>query len=131
MVTGGFHTLRNSENGVNGHCKLIFPILVFLLTTAGCSFKWGTMPPTDVVETTLNTKIESKGDILKLLGKPRGYGMTRFPQVSENPYSIWFYEYFESSMSGKMKLKMLLVFFDQDKYGGHIWFHAATQLKSK
>jgi len=90
--------------------------------------KFGRMPPTDKMESSLRPIVDSKFEVLKVLGPPRGYGMVRMSNLPNNPHDIWFYEYV-TAKSGKIKLKMLLVFFDEEKYVGYLWFSSLEKTK--
>ena len=43
------------------------------------------------------------------------------PSAALTPRTIWSYEYGEFE-AAQMKLKILLVFFAQDRYDGYLWF---------
>jgi hypothetical protein len=50
--------------------------------------------------------------------------------VAMKPRSIWSYEYAE--LEGRqINLKMLLVFFEEDRYDGHLWFAGSSLLNVK
>ena len=104
--------------------------LTLLLIAVGCSVKFGKMPPTDKIESSLKPIVDSKFEVLKVLGPPRGYGMVRMSNLPNNPHDIWFYEYTVANpITEKITLKMLLVFFDQNKYVGYLWFSSIEQFK--
>jgi hypothetical protein len=48
--------------------------------------------------------------------------------MDPTPRTIWSYEYAEAE-GQRIGLKMLLVFLNQDRYEGHLWFSAATLLE--
>jgi hypothetical protein len=99
--------------------------LACLAVFVGCAqtLKAGSPPRTDQLHT-LKLGDSTKADVLLALGQPQGDGMVR-SAVEPTPRTIWFYEY--SEVVGKViGLKILLVFFDQEKYDGHLWF-ASTQ----
>lgn len=103
---------------------------MLLSVLAGCSVKFGRIPPVDKLHTSLRPMVDSKSDVLKALGVPRGYGMARMPSLPDSPYSIWFYEYVAGeARTGKITLKMLLVFFDREKYVGYLWFSSLEKVK--
>ena len=97
---------------------------------AGCSMniKYGTPPRTDQLKN-FTAGVSAKSDVLRILGEPRGYGMARL-SIGTQPRSIWSYEYVESE-GKKMNLKMLLVFFEQDRYDGHLWFAGSSLIDVK
>jgi hypothetical protein len=89
------------------------------------TIKYGSMPDTNALKAQLKQNTSNKADVLKALGAPRGYGMARLSSVHD-PSVIWFYEFTETD-GRDIKLKMLLVFFEGDKYGGHLWFSSLTK----
>ncbi len=102
--------------------------LIVLGILAGCptTIKYGSPPRTDRLET-LKPGISIYQDVLAALGEPRGKGGARF-SVDPIPRTIWFYEYTEASGS-RIDLKILLVFFQQERYDGHLWFSSATLIE--
>lgn len=107
--------------------KMSLIVLALLTLFAGCmTVKYGSMPDTMALQTQLTQQVSSKADVLRVLGAPRGYGMARLPMLP-NPNVLWFYEFLESD--GKnIDLKMLLVFFDGEKYSGHLWFSSFEKI---
>jgi hypothetical protein len=99
--------------------------LACLAVVVACAqtLKIGSPPKTDQLDT-LKLGNSTKADVLLALGQPQGDGVVRVA-VEATPRTIWFYEY--SEVVGKViGLKILLVFFNQEKYDGHLWF-ASTQ----
>lgn len=102
-------------------------LCLFTLLMSCCAVKFGRMPDTEALQLQLKQNVSTKADVLKVLGPPRGYGMARLPKLP-NPRVIWFYEYLESD--GKsVRLKMLLMFFDGEKYEDHLWFSSFEKIK--
>lgn len=103
--------------------------LALLGLLAGCAptIKYGSLPRTDRLDT-LRAGVSSTGDVLLALGEPRGSGMARLISVDQTPRKIWFYEYTEAQGS-RIDLKILLVFFHQERYDGHLWFSSAQLLE--
>jgi hypothetical protein len=101
-------------------------IIAMLILLTGClKVKYGSMPDTKAIQAHLTLYASTKADVLRVLGPPRGYGMTRLPAMP-SPNVIWFYEYLESD--GKnVDLKMLLVYFEGEMYSGHLWFSSFTK----
>jgi hypothetical protein len=100
--------------------------LALLVIFVGCAstLKIGSPPRTDQLNT-LKLGDSTKPDVLLTLGQPQGDGVVRFADGPTR--TIWFYDYMETA--GKvMGLKILLVFFDQDKYDGHLWFSSTQEL---
>jgi hypothetical protein len=109
-------------------------IVVWLsIMIMGCvsSIKYGRMPDTERISTSLIQHVSTKEDVLKILGPPRGYGKS---QMSSSPvtYVMWFYEYLAASAGGsamKIDLTMLMVYFDKEIYEGHMWFSSFEKLE--
>lgn len=129
MATGGFPMQRKTNCFKFWRSGSIFMCLILLFTTVGCSVKIGRIPPIEEMDSSLKPLVDSKSEVLKVLGPPRGYGMVRMSNLPNNPHGIWFYEYITGDMQGEITLKMLLVFFDQEKYAGYLWFSSFEQLK--
>jgi hypothetical protein len=111
--------------------------LALLAVLVGCTqtlLKLGSPPRTDQLNT-LKLGDSTKADVLLVLGQPQGEGVARFA-VARTPRTIWSYDYTEANVdvgwtaaSAKVVgLKVLLVFFDQEKYDGHLWFASAPDL---
>jgi hypothetical protein len=109
---------------------LVFLALILSLAGCGASMKFGRMPDTNSL-TSLKQQVSTKGDVLNTLGPPRGYGGMR-PYPYAGHYDIWLYEFSEAdAITKKIKFKMLLVFFDKDKYDGYMWFSSVEKLVKK
>jgi hypothetical protein len=110
--------------------------LVFLSVLVGCTqglLKIGSPPGTEQLGK-LKIGASSKADVLLALGQPRGEGVVRYP-AQRTPQTIWSYDYTEAkvgvewTVSAKVvSLKVLLVFFDEDKYAGYLWFSSIPDL---
>ncbi len=102
--------------------------LTFAGLLMGCTptVKYGSPPRTDGLEN-LRRGVSSMADVLLALGEPRGHGVARFPN-DPRPLKIWFYEYTKAK-GNRIDLKILLVFFHQEWYGGHLWFSSAQSLE--
>ena len=109
-------------------------IIATLILFTGCvKVKYGSMPDTNAIETHLTLYASTKADVLRVLGPPRGYGMTRLPAMP-SPNVIWFYEYLETeagifSAGNGINLKMLLVYFEGEMYSGHLWFSSFEKIE--
>src|SRR5260221_1757633 len=68
----------------------------------------------------------TSGDVLLLLGEPRGRGAARLAADME-PDQIWFYEY-EVRDGKKVEAKILLVYMREDLYDGYLWFSSSLAL---
>ena len=99
-----------------------------LLMGCGPTIKFGSPPKIDRLGT-LKPGISSMADVSVALGEPRGHGAARLSDSPE-PRTIWFYEYVEAEGS-RAALKMLLVFFNQQQYDGHLWFSSAQLIQQE
>ncbi|MEW6688768.1 MAG: hypothetical protein AB1452_06705 [Pseudomonadota bacterium] len=79
---------------------------------------FGSMPQVERLQS-LKLGGSRAGDVLGVLGEPRGRGQAGFAGLPQQ--EVWFYEYMQSD-GRKVQMKMLLVFMDQDLYAGHLWF---------
>lgn len=113
-------------------CKLLVRAVVgmaFFGQMAACAptMKYGSLPRTDRLET-LKPGVSTTADVLLTLGEPRGHGAARFP-VDPVALEIWFYEYtYTKAGAGRVDLKILLVYFHDKRYAGHLWFSSAVLL---
>lgn len=107
--------------------KMRLALLATVILMVGCTVKIGSMPDTLALQSQLRQHVSTKGDVLRVLGPPRGYGMGRLPDFPD-PRVTWFYEYVESDGTN-IELKMLLVFFDGERYSGHLWFSSLEKLE--
>ncbi len=96
----------------------------------GCAptMKYGSPPKTDRLAA-LQVGVSSTADVLLALGEPRGYGMTHL-SADPSPRKIWFYEFTKVDGS-RVDLTILLVFFGEERYHGHLWFSSAGLLTRK
>ena len=111
---------------------VVFLALILILNGCSVSMKFGRMPDTNSL-TSLKQQVSTKGDVLNTLGPPRGYGSMR-PYPYAGYYDIWFYEFSEGKggiRSIESKVKMLLVFFDKDKFDGYMWFSALENVAGR
>ena len=98
---------------------------------AGCTIKYGRAPATDRLENELKPRVSNKADVLRVLGAPRGYGQARIGSLPADRV-IWFYEVTEAGIiSGDIRFKFFLVYFDGDKLDGHLWFSSLGWAPSK
>jgi hypothetical protein len=99
---------------------------------AGCmTAHYGWQPQVDRLAT-LKPGISKPGEVLMALGEPRGYGTVRYVK-DVNPRKIWFYEYLETSgfLSADVKVKFLLVLFDNEVYEGYFWFFSGSRTETE
>jgi hypothetical protein len=101
--------------------------LIVALVLAACAptIKYGSPPKVNQLSA-LTVGSSTKSDVLAAFGEPRGYGVGHYA-AEISPREIWFYDYMESD-GVRTDLKFLLVFFDADRYDGHLWFSSSTLL---
>lgn len=87
------------------------------------------MPDIGTSLAALQKGVSDKGDVLRVLGAPKGYGMARLTGEL-SPHVVWHYEYLETH-ENKFKIKVLLLFFDKEKYDGYIWFSSFQEMQRK
>lgn len=97
---------------------------------AGCSttMTFGSMPRTDSLSA-LKVSTSTGSDVVATLGEPRGRGQVQF-SADRPVQQVWSYEYIQSNGS-KVRLKMLLVFLENDTYAGYMWFSSNQLLETK
>jgi hypothetical protein len=128
MAGSGFPTAGGRRRFSN--FALIFFLAAYAI--AGCTVKYGQIPAIEKLESSVTPLEATKGEILQVLGPPRGYGIARLPGRDHKKQTLWFYEYARASgMTGKIDLVMLLVFFDEDQYVNHLWFSSLEKVEKK
>ena len=116
---------------VLGRLVCAMAIVALSAYVSGCfSASYGTMPLTDRLDQLEIGKSE-RADVLLVLGEPRGEGGAELIQQRGRPREAWYYEYVtgSSTMGGSttIRLKMLVVFFENDKYDGYMWFSSVSE----
>lgn len=106
---------------------ILFALVMHTVFFGCAKIRIGFPPKVERLEL-LKAGISAPADVLLALGEPRGHGVLRFsPAVA--PRDIWLYEYAESS-GKRIDLKMLLVFFHEGRYDGHLWFSSGKLISS-
>jgi len=70
----------------------------------------------------LTRGVTTRADVLLALGEPRGSGGAAM-DPGASPEEIWLYEFVKTD-GREITLHILLVFFDEDRYDGHLWFQS-------
>lgn len=114
------------------HLVRAMAIVALSMYVASCfSASYGTMPLTDRLGQLEIGKSE-RADVLLVLGEPRGEGGGELIQQRGRPREAWYYEYVtgSSTISGSttIRLKMLVVFFENDTYDGYMWFSSVSEV---
>jgi hypothetical protein len=103
--------------------------LGLLVLAAGCSvppITIGYQAPIGSLDRLVSGK-SSAANVRAALGEPRGHGAARY--TKDQPLrKVWFYEFIQ--MKGtQIGINILLVFFQDDRYDGYLWFSAKELLK--
>jgi outer membrane protein assembly factor BamE (lipoprotein component of BamABCDE complex) len=106
-----------------GRIRIVALLLCGLL--AGCAMRMeiGAPPRVDRLDQ-LRPRISTASDVLLLLGEPRGHGAARLDPTFPRQ-RVWYYEHIVSEGS-KVSTAMLVVFFTDGTYDGHMWFADAV-----
>jgi hypothetical protein len=118
--------ITRSASGVSRSCVAGCATVCLLLATflSGCAtMKYGVPPKVERLQS-LQRGVSTKTDALSVLGEPRGRGAARM-SPDQGSRDVLFYEYAESD-GAKVELKFLLVFFDDGRYDGYLWFSSAA-----
>lgn len=104
----------------------LFPVLVMVTGCGSMIIRFGRMPDTSKLETSLQPGISTRADVLRVLGEPRNSGGAMLP-LHDGPRDLWVYYYEEGSVtyagsSFDDRRIFLFVFFKKDLYDGYIWF---------
>lgn len=84
------------------------------------AFRFGRMPDTSKLETSLQPNISTKDDVLRVLGEPRNSGGALLPG-HDSPRDMWVYYLEEGSLTDDRRI-FLFVFFKMGRYDGYKWF---------
>jgi hypothetical protein len=95
----------------------------------GSGATYGRMPGIESSLAALQRGVADKGDVLRVLGVPKGYGMAHLTAASGKQV-IWQYELLETR-ERSFAIKELLVFFAGEKYAGHLWFTSRQEIHEK
>jgi hypothetical protein len=102
--------------------------LVTSLTLSGCidiQVRAGTRPDIAALEQRLIVGQSSVDDVIAVLGKPNGKGMSSLPfEQASRP--MWSYYYEEGSLKDDRRT-FLFVSINKDRYDGYLWFSSLPQ----
>ena len=153
MALCGFRTFRTTGREVAAMRLLRRCLFLFLLagTTSGCSLSptfrygripmvtlpsiadsgatYGRMPEIESSLVALERGVSDKGDALRVLGVPKGYGMARLTATSPQQI-VWQYEFLEIREK-KFAVRELMLFFAGDKYDGYFWLSSHQEMHEK
>ena len=85
----------------------------------------GTRPNIAALEQRLIVGQSSVDDVIAVLGKPNGKGMSSLPsEQASRP--MWSYYYEEGSLKDDRRT-FLFVFINRDRYDGYLWFSSLPE----
>lgn len=108
------------------HCSKLLLIAVAAIcgfASVGCvnvQVRMGDRPDTEALEKSLRLGVSTSADVVKVLGEPYGKGRAMFP-IDPKPRTMWSY-YYQAGNLQDARMAFLFVYFDQDRYDGHLWF---------
>ena len=106
-------------------CMLVLPLLV--AACAAPPFEMGRAAPTDKVDRLISDRT-TRAEVIALLGQPRGYGLMR--HTPDQPLrDVLVYERLRIK-GDQIGVDMLLVYLNEDRYDGYLWFSAKELLKT-
>jgi hypothetical protein len=101
-------------------------VLAIAVQTGCATMEFGARPRVDRLDG-LTRGVSTQADVLLALGEPRGSGDAVI-EPGSSPEEIWLYEFV--SMEGReISLHILLMFFDEERYDGHLWFRSEERLR--
>ncbi len=95
---------------------------VLAVVPSACTFQGGSLPHTERFAE-LRAGVSTKEDVRSTLGDPRGNGAARFTSELEIR-EIWLYHY-----AIHADVATLLVFFNENRYDGYVWFSTLEAAK--
>jgi hypothetical protein len=112
-------------------------IVAVALVAVGCSeirYKTSAEPNIDVLEESLQIGKSTQADVLAVLGKPNGEGVTMLP-IDAKARKMWSYYYEEGTVKVRdgggidadMRRTFLFIYFDDDSYDGYMWFSSLRE----
>jgi len=117
---------------VTGLVVFMLGVLLFSWSCTSATSKTGFIPDVHLVDTELKAGVSTKEDVQALLGKPNGDGGAVLP-TGHIPNDVWFYNLIEASAQSSgganrmdVQMEVLLIFFNQEVYDGHMWFKDFT-----
>ena len=117
----------------------LWMFLALLVLAAACdkiSFELGPkVTDLEVLEEALILGQSTPEDVRAVLGEPTGDGAVMLPILDSKPRTAWSYYHTESqfvitdrgSFSGDNRLMLLLIYFDNDRYDGYMWFSSVPE----
>lgn len=114
---------RQSSIRWRARLRRLILLLLFPLFLGGCPtvyIRMGQLPSTDVLEKSLHVGQSTRQDVLAALGRPYATGRWMLPTDSQ-PRTLWTY-YYENGTLEDARRFVLLVYFDQDRFDGYVWF---------
>jgi hypothetical protein len=113
--------------GFRSGLLLICLLVVALLSGCATTVKYG--KPVNIERLRdLKQGVSTRAEVVVAAGEPRGRGAARLSPAIDRR-DIMFYEYVESDGT-RVRMKLLLVFLDGERYDGHLWFSSTGLLQT-
>lgn len=101
-------------------------VVTIALLAAACgpppTLYMGSQPRVEGLKQLVSLK-STTAEVVSALGEPRGYGMMRHtPDQPVRPVLV--YEYVQVKGGEQIGMNVLLVYLDEGRYDGHLWFSA-------
>lgn len=101
--------------------------LLAIASLVGCAaMEFGARPRVERLGG-LTRGVTTRADVLLALGEPRGSGGAVI-EPGASPEEIWLYEFVKTD-GKEIALQILLVFFDGERYDGHLWFRSVEEVR--
>jgi len=102
-------------------------VFAMALLAWGCGtvYSFGHLPHTDALESSLDTGVSTRADVLAALGEPRSRGGAMLAG-QDGPRDLWCY-YYEEGLFNDSRRMFLFVFFKDDVYDGYMWFSSLSR----
>ena len=122
-----------------GTVWMFLALLVLATACSGISYEVGRkVTDLDVLEEALNLGQSTPEDVRAVLGEPTGDGAVMMPIADSKPRTLWSYYYNEGrfvakggAVSGDARLMLLLIYFDNDRYDGYMWFSSVPEYEDE
>jgi hypothetical protein len=132
---------RYKDRSIHGrNCGLTALTVLMLAASAACtpSASVGRMPSVTPLTTDLVLGVSTRDDVRHALGDPSGEGGYSFI-MDFRPRDVWFFHELKvtdmkavhDTVVMNMRQRILLVFFDGDRYDGYMWYSSAGTGEAK
>ena len=134
------HSFARSKSARRmGTAWMFVALLVIATACSGVSYQLGRkVTDLDVLEEALTLRQSTPEDVRAVLGEPTGDGAVMMPMMDSKPRTVLTYYYnegrfaaTEGTVSGDARLMLLLIYFDNDRYDGYMWFSSLPEYEDE